>query len=105
MKFLLIAKSKETPPMPPEQVAEAIVAEWQIVHQLLNEGKIEVAYSLAGQKGGMVIFEVESGAELNKIISSLPLYPFLDAQIYPLMTADEALTQAKEGLEAIKTKQ
>jgi len=104
MKFLVVSKLREIPPVPPEQFAALGVAEWQTVQQFLKEGKTEVAYALAGLKGGMAIGEADSGAELNSRLSRLPFYPFLDIEIYPLMTADEALTQAKESLEAIKAK-
>jgi len=104
MKFLVVAKLREIPPVPPEQSAALSVAEWQTVQQFLKEGKTEVAYALAGLKGGMGISEAESGAEINRRLSRLPLFPFLDIEIYPLMTVDEALTQAKEWLEAIKAK-
>ena len=50
----------------------------------------------------MGIVEVESGAELNAMLMRLPFYPFLDVQIYPLMTVNEALNQAKQSLEAFK---
>jgi len=102
MKFLVVATMREIPPVPTEQFLEMTVGEWQTVLQFRKEGKAEVNYGLAGLKGGMGIVEVESGAELNAMLMRLPFYPFLDVQIYPLMTVNEALSQAKQGLEAFK---
>jgi len=104
MKFLVVAKTREIPPVPTERLLEMVVGEWQTALQFRKEGKAEVGYALAGLKGGTGIFEVESGAELNATLSRLPFYPFLDIQIYPLMTVDEALTQAKQSLEAFKAR-
>lgn len=102
MKFLVVATMKEIPPVPTEQFLEMTVEEWQTVLQFRKEGKAEVNYGLAGLKGGMGIVDVESGAELNAMLMRLPFYAFLDVQIYPLMTVNEALSQAKQGLEAFR---
>jgi muconolactone D-isomerase len=102
MKFLIVAKMRETPPVPPEKLREMVVGEWQTALQLRKEGKTEVGYALVGQKGGISIHEAESGADLNAQLMQLPLYAFLDIEIYPLMTVEEALTQAKQALEAVK---
>jgi muconolactone D-isomerase len=102
MKFLVVAKMREAPPVPPEKLREMVVGEWQTALQIHKEGKVEVGYALAGQKGGMSIHEAESGADSNAQLMRLPLYVFLDMEIYPLMTIEEALTQAKQALEAAK---
>jgi muconolactone delta-isomerase len=78
------------------------VKEWQTALQLRKEGTTEVGYALAGQKGGMSIHEAGSGADLNAQLMRLPLYAFLNIEICPLMTYEEALAQAKNALEAIK---
>jgi muconolactone delta-isomerase len=91
--------------MPPQQMLELIMAEYQAGKQLLKEGTMEEVYLLAGLKGGVLIGEAESGAALNAILSSLPLYTYLDIQIYPLLTLDEGIAQIKHGLEALKAQQ
>ncbi|MEE9508864.1 MAG: muconolactone Delta-isomerase family protein [Candidatus Bathyarchaeia archaeon] len=102
MKFLVIATSRESLKLPPEQALKLIMAEYQVGKQLLKEGKMEEVYLLAGLKGGMLIGEAESGAELNAMMTRMPLYDSLDIQIYPLMTLDEGIAQVKQGLEFLK---
>ena len=105
MKFLVIATSRESLAslkIPPEQALKLILAENQLAIQALKEGTMEVGYLFAGLKGGMFIGDVESGAELNAALTRLPLYDSVDVQIYPLMTFDEGIAQAKQGLEALK---
>jgi len=102
MKFLVVAVLKEVPPVPPEQFLKMVMGEWQTVLQFRKEGKSEVDYALAGLKGGAAIFEAESGAEINAMLGRLPLFSFLDIEIYPLMTVEEALNQTKQSLEALK---
>jgi len=50
----------------------------------------------------MAILEANSGADINASLMRLQLYAFLDVEIYPLMTAEEALAQAKQALKAVK---
>ncbi len=102
MKFLIIATSKESLKLPPQQALELIMAEYQAGKQLLKEGTMDEVYLLAGQKGGMLIGEAESGAALNAILTRMPLYDSFDIQIYPLLTLDEGIAQVKQGLKALK---
>ncbi len=97
-----MTKRRTTPAIPLEKLREMAAKEWETVLQLRKEGKIEVGYALAGQKGGMSVREAESGADLNAQLMRLPFFPFLDIEIYPLMTYEEALTQAKDSLRAVK---
>ncbi|MFX1520176.1 MAG: muconolactone Delta-isomerase family protein [Promethearchaeota archaeon] len=104
MRFLIILQPKEIPPLPPEKFLELVVAEWETVVQYKKEGKAEVAYAFAGLKGGMGIYDAKSGAELNAFLARLPLYSWLDIQIFPLMEAEEVLAQTKHRLEAYRAK-
>ena len=102
MKFLIVAKSRGPPSMPQQQMLEVLMAQYQVGKQIVEEGTNDVGYLLAGQKGVMFIGEAESGAELNAKLTRLPLFRYLDIQIYPLMTFDEGIAQVKQGLEALK---
>ncbi|MFX0069090.1 MAG: muconolactone Delta-isomerase family protein [Promethearchaeota archaeon] len=104
MKFLLVLKLKERPPIPTEKFLEMVVKEWETALQFRKEGKADINYGLAGQKGAMAIFNAESGAELDADLMKLPLYGWLDIEIYPLMTAEEVLTRTKKFLEAVKAR-
>lgn len=103
MKFLIIAKaSGAVPQVPPQQLLELIMVEYQVAKQILQEGTNDVCYLLAGLKGGVFIIEAESGAAISAKLGRLPLFNYLDIQIYPLMTLDEGIAQVKQGLEALK---
>jgi muconolactone D-isomerase len=102
MKFLVINRQREVPHVPPEQAMELVINTIQMAKQQVKEGKSEVSYGLAGLSGGMAIYEAESGAELNSLLMSMPLFPYLDIEIFQLMTLDEAITAQKQVLEAIK---
>lgn len=104
MKFLVISRQRELPPIPPEQHMELVIAMIQMVQQWKKEGKIEATYGFAGVSAGMSIFEVESNAELNGLLNSRPLNQYMDSEIYPLITLDESIAGVKQALEIIKAK-
>jgi hypothetical protein len=100
----VVAKVREViPSIPFEQFVGMVVAEWQTVQQFLKEGKTE-GYALAGMKGGALITEAESAAELHARLHSLPFYPVLEIEIYPLLSVDEALAHAKVWTEATRAR-
>lgn len=96
MKFLVLTKMAHLPPLPPEQIYEMAAKQVQLNIQYEKEGKIEVGYAKAGLKGGVLIFDVESATELNALLSQMPLYTFLDIEIYPLVSNEEILAQLKQ---------
>ena len=96
MKFLVLSEMAHLPPVPPEQIFEMAVRQVQWNIQLEEEGKVEVGYAKAGAKGGVLIFDVESAAELNSLLSRMPLYTFLNIQIFPLIPNKEILAQLEK---------
>ena len=57
----------------------------------------------AGRKGGCVIWDVESVEELHILISQSPIFPFLETEITPLISIENALESVKSALEAKQT--
>lgn len=53
--------------------------------QLLQEqGKWRHLWRIAGQYSNISIFDVETVQELHDIVSTLPLFPFMDITVTPL---------------------
>lgn len=52
--------------------------------QLQAEGKWRHLWRVVGQYRNVSIFDVESGAELHDILSTLPLFPFMKIEVRPL---------------------
>ena len=75
-----------------------------LLQQWIKEGKSEASYGFAGLNAGFSILDVESVAELNALVTSRPNHPFVETEIYPLISMNEALTSAIQTLEAIKAK-
>ncbi len=97
MKFLIISKNKHlTPPEVVPGLIDATLA-WARKYQ----GQIEQIWAVAGQQAGGGIADVESLEELDTILAELPLGPFSETEVYPLVDLDVSLQHQKESLHTI----
>jgi muconolactone delta-isomerase len=92
-----LTEVRELPP-DPAQSMELARQQIETLLDLKKKGKVLEGYTKAGLKGGVIIFDVESAAELNSLMLSLPLYTFLDTEVYPLLDNEESLAQMKKSL-------
>ena len=97
MKFMLITRFKDSfSALPPEKVKEIGDAQAQYSEKLTKEGKRKEAYFLGNMKGAMVIFDLNSSEDLA-CLAEAPIFPFIDAEITPLVEMDVVRKlQAKE---------
>lgn len=102
MLFFVKAEVKGMVPLPPEQLLELAVKEWETVISYRQQGKILAGGALAGRKGGCGIWNVESAEELHTLLFQLPLFPFLECEIIPLIPVEYALEGTKQALAAVR---
>lgn len=97
MRFLIISKNKHlTPPEVVPGLIDATLA-WARKYQ----GQIEQIWAVAGQQAGGGIVNVESLEELDTILAELPLGPFSETEVYPLVDLDVSFQHQKETLHTI----
>ncbi|MGY4877860.1 muconolactone Delta-isomerase [Vreelandella aquamarina] len=70
--------------MPTEQVADIKAREKDYSQKLQRQGKWRHLWRVAGSYANVSIFDVNDNAELQEIISGLPLFPYMDIQVKPL---------------------
>ena len=58
---------------------------------LQREGKWVHLWRAAGQYANISVFDVESHDELHAILSTLPLFPFMDINVTPLARHPSAI--------------
>jgi muconolactone delta-isomerase len=97
MKFLIIVKNKHM--APPEVLSGLIDATlaWARKYQK----QVPEIWSFAGQQAGAGIGNVESFEELDAILAELPIGPFSETEVYPLVDLDASLRRQKESLQAM----
>jgi muconolactone D-isomerase len=62
--------------------------------ELQRAGKWVHLWRVAGRYANVSVFEVTDHDELHIILSSLPLFPFMDVIVTPLARHPSAITQA-----------
>jgi len=97
MKFLIIVKNKHM--APPEMLPSLIegTLEWARKYQK----QVPEIWSFAGQQAGAGIGNVESLEELDTILAEMPMGPFSETEVYPLVDLDVSLQRQKQYLHAI----
>ena len=78
----------------PQKIAQLNAQEHERANELQLQGKWLHLWRVAGKWANVSIFKVESPDELHEILSSLPLYPFMEIEV-------NALSQHPGSLERI----
>ncbi len=68
----------------PEKAAQLGGQEHERAKELQLQGKWLHLWRVAGRYANVSIFKVESAEELHDILSSLPLYPFMEVEVTAL---------------------
>ncbi|MCD6010102.1 muconolactone Delta-isomerase [Halomonas sp. IOP_31] len=70
--------------MPAEQAADIKAKEKAYSQDLQRQGKWRHLWRVAGSYANVSIFDVNDNAELQELISGLPLFPYMDIHVEPL---------------------
>lgn len=84
MEFLARIEQQIPPDIDPELLASVKAAEKIRGQELVEAGLMRRIWRLPGRRAVMALYDVESADELHDVISSLPLFPWLDVTITPL---------------------
>ncbi|EHP43502.1 muconolactone Delta-isomerase [Cupriavidus basilensis] len=76
------------------QVAEKLKAnEKALSQQLQREGKWRHLWRVAGKYANVSIFDVRDNDELHTLLTSLPLYPYMEISVTALAQHGSAIAQ------------
>jgi muconolactone D-isomerase len=70
--------------MPEADASTLKKREKEIAQDLQSSGKWRHLWRIAGQYANISIFDVESVEELHALISTLPLFPYMQVEVMPL---------------------
>ena len=84
MLFKVEMTVKLPPDMPAEQASRIKATEKEYSQQLQRQGKWRHLWRVAGSYANVSIFDVEDNAELQELISGLPLFPYMEISVSPL---------------------
>lgn len=77
--------------MPKEEIEAIKATEKALAQQLQREGKWLHLWRVAGRYANVSIFDVKDNDELHNLLSSLPLWPFMEIEIVPLAQHPSAI--------------
>lgn len=70
--------------MPADQAAQLKADEKALAQRLQEEGKWRHLWRIAGQYANISVFDVASVDELHTLLTSLPLFPYMQIDVMPL---------------------
>ena len=86
MEFLARIEQHIPPDMDADQLAAVKAREKVRGQELADAGTMRRIWRLPGRRAVMVLYDVDSADELHEVISSLPLFPWMDVTITALST-------------------
>ena len=70
---------------PPEKLAEISKSETARAMQFLREGRLRRIWRIVGQRANFSVWDVNSLEELHATLTSLPLHPYMEVEVHPLI--------------------
>lgn len=70
--------------MPPAEAAALRQAEKDLAQRLQREGTWRHLWRIAGQYANVSVFDVDSVDALHALLTSLPLFPYMQIDVMPL---------------------
>jgi muconolactone D-isomerase len=72
--------------MDPAVKADLVAREKELAQEVQRSGRWPHLWRVAGEYANVSIFDVESNDALHEVLSSLPLFPYMDVTVTPLAT-------------------
>jgi muconolactone D-isomerase len=84
MEFLARIEQDIPPDMDPARLAEVKAAEKVRGQELVDAGKLRRIWRIPGRRAVVALYRVDGPEELHEILSSLPLFPWMDIEVTAL---------------------
>lgn len=103
MLYLVNSELRGQYPLSPEAWMDLVVKTLEAITAQKQQGKLVLHGAFAGRHGGIMVWDVDSHAELQALLAQLPLWPFLECEIIPMLSTEEARESAKRAQAAIQS--
>jgi muconolactone D-isomerase len=84
MEFLVHIEVQLPPDVPPDERTRLVQTESERGQQLIRDGKLKGIWRVPGRWANVSLYEAADATELHDLLSSLPLFPWLDIEIEAL---------------------
>jgi muconolactone delta-isomerase len=96
MQFAVLAHAIDGGNVPPQVAIGLVKQTFQMVSSN-KEPRIKAAYPFAGERAGIFIVDVNSGDELQELISSLPFSGVVKSEVHAISSIQAALKSVEEA--------
>jgi muconolactone D-isomerase len=93
MLFLVEMTVNLPPSMPVADADELKAREKELSQKLQRDGRWRHLWRIAGRYANVSVFDVASGDELHELLSSLPLFPYMEVRVTALAHHPSAITR------------
>jgi muconolactone D-isomerase len=94
--FLVHMEVALPPDMPAAQADEIKARERAYAQELQRDGRWVHLWRIVGRYANASVFDVASGDELHELLSSLPLFPYMDITVTALARHPSAIAPSGE---------
>ncbi len=101
MLFFFRGEVKGGPSLPPEKLFDLAVKQVETLISYKQQGKILAGGVMAGRKGSYAICDVDSIEELQRLVAQLPMFPFIEVELTPLIGYEHALETCNKALASL----
>ena len=91
MLYLVRMQVNMPPDMPKDQADKIKLEEKLYAQQLQREGKWPHLWRVVGRYANVSVFDAKDNDELHTLLSSLPMYPYMDIEVTPLAKHPSAI--------------
>jgi muconolactone D-isomerase len=84
MEFLVQIEVRLPAEIDPQRKQALLEAEFARGKELIQSGAIRRIWRLPGRFANFTLYEVPDATVLHSLISSLPLWPYMDVTVHPL---------------------
>ena len=96
MRFLVLTEAKNLPPIPPEKRLELLERQAKFMLDHKDKG-ITVYGNIVGKKGSFAIIDAKTPEEADALIRRMPLFPYMEVQVYPVTGLEHFLESIKKA--------
>jgi muconolactone D-isomerase len=96
LKFLVHVTIEFPPDMEPDTRQRLLEAESDRGLELMNAGKLVDIWRVPGRFANVSLYEVVDATELHDLITSLPLWPWIQTDVQPLAQHPLATRRANQ---------
>lgn len=84
MEFLVRIQTNLPPDLPVDRRTELLDAEAARGVELRSQGVLRRIWRIPGRLANFSLYDVANATELHELLSSLPLWPWMDVEVHPL---------------------